>query len=542
MLTMSIKKYSPFINILFITILFVGLGMSSTIVPFLAAGHDRVFAGFHGYSADYVGYVSYIKEGMYGHLAMNFRSYPPTQPATPIHWEYILAGVLFAPFNIEAPIIYHLLRAIFGSLFIALAYSVFQKVFAKRHLALIATIAAFTISCVGWFSFSSGTVQIKIFNYFPFFISTPQRATDRPHYLLGSILFLCAFQILLKRTLNIRSIALLGLLAFLTIMVHVSSGVVLALLSGVLIVISFLPNNSKEHASTDRIYGFTILASSLIASGISYYYIQQYSAVSDIFLDKFTYSAGINIQSIWRQIISFGPLLWLGLIGLIVQALQKNPKTFHSNILMLSWGVIHLLLFFFLYPIFRVDQVRFVQSLYYIPLAYGTIWLIAHLALRFNTYLFHLGIFLLLAFAFPTYLAQLDHDLHDMTNYKTFAPFGFPTKNQYAAYKFLDTHTPIESTVLSEYEAANMILLYSHNRVLGNDQGWTASGGSHMKEEVFRFLTGSLSHNEALLYLQNNHVMYIYEGFREKAFGNIAHYSFLEEVYKNTEVTIYRVK
>lgn len=539
---MSIKKYSTGINILLITVLLVGLGMSSTIVPHFASGNDRIFAGFHGYSPDYVGYVSYIKEGMYGHYAMDFRSFPPKQPATPIHWEYIFAGILFAPFGIEAPVVYHLLRVILGSLFVVLVYKVLYTVLAKHHLALVTTILAFTSSCVGWFSHTRGTLEIKILNYFPFFISTPQRATDRPHYLLGSILFLCALQIILKRSRTTRSIILLGAIAFLTILVHVSSGIVLAMLSAVLIAKSLVSNPSSNNARIDRLYGFTIFISALLASAILYHFIRQYSAVSDIFLDKFTYSSGINILSIWKEILSFGPLLWFGLTGLVLHAFQKNSTSTHIKTVMIWWGFIHIALFFFLYPIFRVDQVRFVQSLYYIPLAYGTVWLFVHLANRFNKYIFHLGIFFFMLLVLPTYLAQLNHDLHDMTDYKSFAPFGFPTKNQYAAYKYLDTHTPIESTVLAEYEAANMILLYSHNRVLGNDQGWSPEGGAQMKYEVYLFLSGTMPENEARDYLRNNNISYIYEGFRERGFGSIQRYEFLKTVYKNSEVTLYRVK
>lgn len=536
------KKYSSVINITIITLLLVGLGLSSTIVPYLAAGSNRVFAGFHGYSADYVGYVSYIKEGMYGHYAMNFRSFPPVQPATPIHWEYILAGIIFSPFHIEAPAIYHLLRCILGILFVLSTYTLFKTLLGKKHHALLATIIAFTSSCIGWFSYTNGSWQTQILNYFPFFISTPQRVVDRPHYILGSVLFLWAFGYLIREKTNRKIVVLLFILSFLTIMVHVSSGIVLACISGVLILLSYMLKGPLYETKIDRYNGLAIIAGSSIAAGVSYYFIQQYSAVSDIFLDKYTYSAGLTLTTIWREILSFGPLLWLGLTGLIANVFYNKNASLRTRILMLAWGCIHLLLFFFLYPLFRVDQVRFVQSLYFIPLSFGVIWLLWHIAKLTRIWIFSIGICLLFISTFPTYLTQLDHDIHDMTDYSSFAPFGFPTQNQFAAYKYLDAHTPIESTVLAQYDAANMILLYSHNLVLGNDQGWTPQGGAQMQQEVTTFLTGNLGDDRAYTYLSSNHVKYIYWGYREKSFGNITRYTFLQKVYENPEVSIFKVK
>ncbi len=82
-------------KIALVLILFiVGFGMIPTVVPWMATPADRVFNGIHGYSSDYIQYVSYIKEGMYGRYSMLFRSFPFPQPATPIHFLYIAIGII----------------------------------------------------------------------------------------------------------------------------------------------------------------------------------------------------------------------------------------------------------------------------------------------------------------------------------------------------------------------------------------------------------------------------------------------------------------
>ncbi len=536
------RRHTATIELGIIMLVLITLGMLSTVMPSIAAGKDRIFAGFHGYSADYVGYVSYIKEGMYGHYAMSFRSFPPAQPATPIHLEYILAGLLLGPLGLEAPVIYHLMRILFGTLLILFSYRVFRTLFQSHQRALFATIIAFTSSCIGWFSKTGGHWHIEILNFFPFSLSTPQRVVDRPHYLLGSVLFLFAFMKILQHKSSTKILITVSVVSFLTIMVHVASGIVLAMLSFVLIAISLLPRVSKEDKRVYVQQGISIFVGAAIASALSYYFIHQYSLVSDIFLDKYTYSTAFTAASIWREILSFGPLLWLGFPGLVLGLWTDTRAPVTQRILLLAWGCIHIALFFFLYPLFHVDQVRFVQSLYYLPLAYGTIILLRSALGRLRPVFFYGAVLLLLLLAFPTYIAHLDHDLHDMTDYQTFAPFGFPTQNQYYAYKFLDAHTPQESIVLAQYDGANMILLYSHNRVLGNDQGWTPQGGAQMQKEVAIFLSGSLTLQQAYMYLRKNDIRYIYYGYREKAYGTITHYPFLRAIYTNSEVTIYAVE
>jgi len=185
--------------------------------------------------------------------------------------------------------------------------------------------------------------------------------------------------------------------------------------------------------------------------------------------------------------------------------------------------------------------VRFVQSLYFIPLTYGAIWLLWTLSKRFGRLALYGGILLILFLSLPTYISQVYADLYAMTDYQSFAPFGFPTKNQYAAYEFLDQHSPVESTVLAQYEAANMLLMYSHNRVLGNDQGWTPEGGETMKQEVARWFSGTESNSEAKNYLIANHISYVFYGYRERALGDITKYTFLQKIYKNPEVAVYSV-
>lgn len=257
-----------------------------------------MFAGFHGYSADYVQYVSYIKEGMYGRYHMYFRSFPPAQPATPIHWEYTFFGIVFGLLGLNAPVTYHVVRIICGCLLVYCVYRIFLLLFARHTIALISTLVAFTASCVGWISQSGGVWQVRLANYFPFFISTPQRVTDRPHYLLGSILFLFIFHTLLRhKTNNIVSIVFF-LISFVIVMVHVSSGIVLTALGITIVILSFTLPATSSKKRQDFWLGMSIVLGCVTAAFVTNYYVQIYSQISDIFIDKFTYATTLSLRVI----------------------------------------------------------------------------------------------------------------------------------------------------------------------------------------------------------------------------------------------------
>lgn len=532
---MNVRKHTT--ELIALIIILISISMAGTVVPQLYVPAGRVFAGFHEYSSDYVQYVSYIKEGMYGRYTMYFRSFPFDQPATPIHFAYILFGILFGPLGLSAPIIYHVVRVILAILLIVSIYTIFFKLFRVHRLAFISTIIAAVSSCFSYVTYTSGVWQVHVLNYFPFALSTPQRLTDRPHYILGSVLFLMAISLLLQKSRRYTYIALF-ILSFCTVMVHIASGVVLGMLSVVIIGMSFI---QKSPDTSGRKNGLSIATGAILAAAITYYFVQIYSKSSNIFIDQYAYAGPLTFMTFIREIISFGPLLWIGLPGLISGLWYNRTVEFRHRILLCAWGLIHLILFFFLYPLVRVDQVRFVQSLYFIPLSYGTVWAIWALSKRFGRLIFPIGITILLLVSVPMYVFQVQANLFEMTDYKEFSVFAYPTQNQFAAYQYLDTHSPKESIVVSYYETANLLLIYSHNRVIGNDQGWSKEEGQKMKDSVISFFAGTQSDEDARAYLAANHISYVYDGYQEKSFGDISGYPFLKKVYENQEVTIYQV-
>jgi hypothetical protein len=162
--------------------------------------------------------------------------------------------------------------------------------------------------------------------------------------------------------------------------------------------------------------------------------------------------------------------------------------------------------------------------------------------MRFGKPLFFIGMSAIIFYSIPPFITGFIHDVFAMTNYREFGVFAFPTKSQWEAYEFLDRNTPKESIVLAQYEAANNILIASHNRVIGNNQGWGKAAGQEMYKKRDYFYSGVMKENEALDYLSGNHIEYVYYGYQEKYMGDMRSYSFLTPVFSNFDVTIYTMK
>lgn len=520
---MNNKTLRTFLPPLIAAVVLVGAGMLSTIIPWLSTPPDRVFTGMNGYSNDYIQYVSYIKEGMYGRYTMLFRSFPFLQPATPIHFFYIATGFIANLMGLPAPLAFHLTRIVLGSFYVFLTYQLFSRVF-KRTTAFLGTFLAFFSTPLGWPHMVQGTWEVARVSFFNFSIIHPERVTDRPHYVFGAIMFLWILILLIKRDSgSIRRSVVLFLLSFLATMVHTSVGILLLILSAL-------------RLSKSTFFG------SALALGITYYFVMQYTLVPEIWLDSYIYSGPMTASGIIKDLISFGPTLLFGMIGLAWSIFKKDThKTVHGMVAV--WLVVQIGLFLYGYRFFHADRVRFLQSLYFIPMAYGTILFFEMLSKRMGKRIVPLGIISMILISLPLYTQDLTGSIYSLTDYKAFSTFVFPTKGQADSYHYLDRETPKESIVLAAYEAANNLLIYSHNMVIGNDQGWGRVQGQKMVAARDTFFGGSLSEEKARRYLYDNHIRYIYYGYQERSYGgDIRRYTFLTPEFSNKEVTIYRVQ
>lgn len=521
---------------LVLILLIVGFGMMPTVVPWMATPAGRVFNGIHGYSSDYIQYVSYIKEGMYGRYSMLFRSFPFPQPATPIHFLYIAIGIIANIVSIRsAPFAYHLARLMLGVLFVFVCFRFFLLRFSKPIEAALVTFLAFVSSPFFSISTAGGTWVVTPLKYLNFYIESAGRASDRPHYIFGETGFLFLVLLLFRpgrqKRSWIGSPVLLFFLSFAMAMVHAGTGIIALCV--------FLAWFLLDRRNSLRI--FTIIIGITLALATSYWSIRQYTMVPEIWLDSYSYSGSASFLPLIRDLFSFGPTLPLAFAGLLL-AFRTWKKRETLDLFVLVWFVVWMGLFLYGYRWFQADRVRFVQSLYFIPFAYGSAIFLKSVATRFGKPLFFVLMSTIILYSMVPFIKNFVSNMYQFTDYRDFSIFAFPEKGQWEAYEFLDRKTPKESVVLAKYEAANNILIASHNRVIGNNQGWGVAAGQEMYTKRDRFFSGGMNGEEARDYLSDNHIEYVYYGYQEKSMGDMRGYSFLTPVFSNTDVTIYTTK
>ena len=567
-------------------VVLLSLGIAPTLITQLNTPSERVFTLMHGYSDDFIGYTSFIKEGMDGKNTMTIRSLPTPQGVSSIHIVYVWIGKILGLLPIESTHAYHLANLLFGTGFILLTFKLFQHVWSDRLTAFWSTMIACTSTGVGYLTHVNDRWWYEGFISYRFIDNVHMRILSRPHYLIGACIFIYLITALITTgkpdNRKTGQLVLFFILSFLLSIIHLPSGLIVLLFSIIYSLLSVLSSLLKmKHLNTKNVVDairnsqfvhwqfILILLGSLFGLLVSqlsmgaYPYINLYPSVPKEIVNlplfhpaSFSY---LDIGAVPNDILALGPVFWLSIPGLLLSFFFKDQQ-FKRTIFTL-WFIVQCSLYFLLYPGFHVERVRFIQTLFFIPMTYGamiTLRAISHVIIKKLSYrkplsplapLSHLVpsfplslLSLLLLFLFiPQHIFLFQQNTYAFTDFKNFSFLIFPTLKQKEIYDWLDTNTPKESRVLADYEAANHILLYSHNYVWGNPQNWIEGPREEMVKAKNFFFWGVMPDAQALLYLEQHGIDYIYYGYQEKTFGDITHYSFLKPVFQNEAAVVFKV-
>jgi hypothetical protein len=531
------KRYFSLLTIFLLAIFFVGAGMLNNIIPVFTKPADRGYNGMQGFVDDYIGYVSYVKEGIDGHFTFRIRSLPPPQTGNTSQLIPVYVGKIGGLLGWNAPLTYHIFRAIFGIGLFLIMQIFFEFILGNRRMAILASIFAALSGSVGWYMYSAGAFTYHTFATFGFTDNIALRFASRLHYMVGAIIFIVlSIMYLNGKKLKLGGICVVFILALILSTQHPSFAVLLGAISAVMVLRKLILLRSLKVLFLPYTAGGLGLVAGLLASYIS---TQHYPYTMLLSFESYVINEHLGWPTISGDLISFGPMLWVGLPGLI-WAVYKNRGKRETDIYMLTWLILQLMFFFYLYKFFRSERVRYIQSLYFIPMAYGSVVLLRDMAAKIGRWLIIGGSILVIGSVTSTFIYGFWQSMYYHTDYKYYSLFVFPTRGMIAAYLWLNDHTPRESMVIAGYEAANNILVYSHNYVVGNKQGWPEPYGTQMEKARDAFYLGAWDENTAFKYLKDNQVKYVYKGYQE-ADGFIGKYKFLKPVFTNNDATIFEV-
>lgn len=554
---MALKKYIYALLIMG----FVFFSLAPTIYELSRAGDihpNRQFELVHNFPTDYNFYLSRIRQGLEGRWTGIEKYTSELHTGSFIHEFYLLMGSVGAWVHVpwgRAGDIYHVARIVLAFLLLVAIAEFCKRVITRAapgYWSFMAFLLAVTAS--SWPKLvavvNTSVVPATIDNLFAWrfggymawwsVMDSLQRITFIPHILAGQALITILIILLTNGSLLRKNanVIFVGLLAFMLGMIFPPGLLFVYAVMGVWVLLSGKPIRYWVVA-----YGAAVLISfpSLIYLALmtGMYPWKRLAEVDIIRPLPFDYAEYFR---------AMGPMLPLGLTGLVVVLITAETALFPAVAWVIAWAA--LLLIFAFVP--QQSPLRFSEMIPHVPLGVLTAYLLSRLGrLRYLKYLGRWIAIALIATGFfhmySSYRWQRDFVDHKIRATLPLVPTGsyvmYPLKDFVSAMKYLEEVTKGQGVVLSETTAANYIPVYSGNTVYAGHDNTVAFEGK--KEKVKAFFSGHMEKNQVVSWISETRASYIFYGPQEREDGGgkdiSVIYPFLTEVYANPTVIIYRV-
>ena len=248
--------------------------------------------------------------------------------------------------------------------------------------------------------------------------------------------------------------------------------------------------------------------------------------------------------SYWEYILAVGPVLPLGLAGLLLVLLRSGDKL-RSKLLPMVYWVLAWITFMVIFNFIpQQSPTRFTQMLPHVPLGILTAYFFFTLMRKIiwaPVVLIVLGLSVMAS----SFMWQKDFVDHKLRADYPLVPHGaevmYPLKNIITTLDWLQINTPRTSVVLSGITTGNYIPVYSGNTVYIGHANTVRL--EDKEQEVARFYRG-LYKKDAISWIQSRGVEYIFYGPEERELaGGITDlrvvYPQLREVFSQNGVSIY---
>lgn len=503
---------------------------------------ERQFELVHNYYTDYNFYLSRIRQGVEGNLLVNEKYTSEPHSGSLFQIVYLAMGwvgdFLTVPWDRPGDI-YHVARVVFAFLVLALIVEFCKQTLGKLTSAwwtLIGFLLAVTAST--WPKLVLEFDGWRFGGYMPWFtmMDSLQRITFIPHILIGqAIMIFLIIAVSSRKTLaRAGNWIFLGFLASVLYIMYPPGLAVVAVACAYLWIF-------------DRIFWPRVIIGIISIPAILYFFLM---------LTIYPWKRLVEFDvlnplafNLWEYILAIGPVLPLGLIGLVV-ALFKKETALKSA---MAWILAFFTIFIGFHFIPQQHPLRFAETLPHVPLAIFTAYFLSTLSDLSN-----LGkitaktiavvvIVVGLGIMYSSWLWQRDFTDHKISATYPLVPSGsyvmYPLKDFIAGMIYLGATTPRDSVVLSMQTTGNYIPVYAGNTVYFGHANTVKY--EEKKVMVESFFAGTMDPDTALKWIAGAGISYVYFGPQEAEVANIRSldtvYPFLHPVYTNSHIVIYRV-
>lgn len=490
------------------------------------------------YIHDYTLYLSAITQGASGYWL--FRNPYTTEPSTRgiFYIFYLLAGKIGGLFQLESPIIYHLARLFSLELFIIFCF-VLAKIILGNRLAFWGAFFAIitTISPLILF--------IRRMNY-PYYtpwwwenLESLERLNGLPHNIFGQALLVLVFIFITyyyqKRRLKFILLASLasfiGGIIFPPLLAPIVISPVLAYLFFTLREVIW---RRKSNFDLNLGIGLAVVVGFSLAS---------------LYTIKIQEQQGFpwNIWTSWNverwnyQEPNFTSDLFFSLSVAIIFTVPAALKTLGSG----SWEQLLILAWIFssfvLLPLanfLQIPVLRLFQAAPFVPLGISIAQTIFNCVPKVYYSLWKKTFFLLyILFTFPLTFLFLTWRIESL---KKIPDHALP-KTAYEAIRFIKYNLPKESAIMSEYIGLTIPVYTPTLSYFGHPSLTKDVKNKH--ENLINFYSQKMPEVSAKKLLLDNNISYVYLGHEEKRFNQgVLTYNFLQPIYQNPDVIIYKLK
>ncbi|KKS97776.1 MAG: hypothetical protein UV73_C0005G0053 [Candidatus Gottesmanbacteria bacterium GW2011_GWA2_43_14] len=505
----------------------------------------RYFTLEHNYLFDYNFYLSRIRQGMEGKWLVTEKYFNRTHQESLFQIVYLYFGKLGGLFRLEPAAVYHLSRAVFGLALLLTTVKFGRRYLSGKYLLLF---FLFATTSGSWpiLVTSGGFYRFATYMGWWSVIDSLQRITIMPHILIGQlflILFILKFSEPHKT--GLKQIFLWGLLGNAAGIIFPPTLIICFAFFAVQSLMELLGSHKillkpfiQKNLLPRFVFALTILPSLVYLQLM--FKVMPWSALA---LFDIEHRMSIPYR---EYALALGPILPLGLAGLALVFIRGEKKYFPA----VSWILAVALLFIVFENVPQQSPLRFTEGLIHVPLALLSVYFFLRLKGKVRPFLLKIasGAIVLTGLLVMVSMVLWLTDQGRAKRYGTWkVPIGaelvYPLDDFMKALFYLRENTGRDQVVLSFVTAGNYIPAYAGNYVY---IGHANTPREDRKEiEVARFFKGEFGKDEAEGFIRREEISLVFYGPQEKAFGSFpdlaAVYPFLQKVYSNPEVILYRV-
>ncbi|MFA6304634.1 MAG: hypothetical protein WCV73_04400 [Patescibacteria group bacterium] len=498
---------------------------------------DRVYLG----GADKMVYLSQIEEVSQGHWLLH-NLYTAERQIPYLSPLWLVLGLLAGLFKLAPLLVFHLVRILFGAIFLFLVYYLLLKIFTESFWRKTSFLIVGLSSGLGVFTVFRPWTDANMVRYFGSDIWFSEgnsflTLAHSPLFILSQIILLVIFGWLINRLSKAGWLesALMGLLIFFLGIIHPYDLVIVGAVGGVWWLVKIIL--AKRFLWREFFKLLILLINALLAVGYFFYLINSSPAFGGWFDQNITLSPGLI-----NYLIGYGLLVPFFILG-VKPALKSGNKYLYF---LTVWGAVAWFLLFLPLP----SQRRFGNGMH-IPMAiiavYGTYWVWQSIK---NS---RVIIYLQKIFVWQTILQIIFFVLISSSLFSVGAKLAMQSyyqKNIYLqpseanALLWLKNNIDKNSVILSEHLVGNFIPAFTGRFVyLGHGHQTNRWSEKMVKVEQWFFATNNDDAQKSS-WLMAEGIDYVYFGLNEKTLGSFDPFvkPYLSLVWQQGEVAIFKVK